>query len=66
MTIFRNTKETVTKIGQITKIKPTRIYCAACQDQLNEVLTVVASEVNKEDKSYFKNYGTSWELANFE
>eukprot|EP00957_Ditylum_brightwellii_P203875 15336620-Ditylum_brightwellii.AAC.1 len=63
--IFRNTKETVTKIGHITKINPTRFYHAACQEQLNEALAVVASEVDKEDKTYFKNYGTSWESANF-
>eukprot|EP00957_Ditylum_brightwellii_P016355 1229736-Ditylum_brightwellii.AAC.1 len=66
MTIFRNTKETVTKIGHITKINPTRIYCVACQEQLNKALAVVTSELVKEDKTYFRNYGTSWELANFE
>eukprot|EP00957_Ditylum_brightwellii_P119720 9134278-Ditylum_brightwellii.AAC.1 len=56
----------VTKIGHITKINPTRIYHMACQEQLNKALAVVASEVDEEDKSYLKNYGTSWELANFE
>eukprot|EP00957_Ditylum_brightwellii_P157539 11990759-Ditylum_brightwellii.AAC.1 len=43
-----------------------RIYCAACQEQLNKALTVVASEVGNEDTIYFKNYGTLWELANFD
>eukprot|EP00957_Ditylum_brightwellii_P146527 11155663-Ditylum_brightwellii.AAC.1 len=43
-----------------------RIYCAACQEQLNEALAVVASEVGNEDKTYLKNYRTSWELANFD
>ena len=66
MTIFRNSKETVMMIGQITKINPTRIYCATCQEQLKEALAVVASEGDKEDKTYLKKYGTSWELANFE
>eukprot|EP00957_Ditylum_brightwellii_P080073 6089842-Ditylum_brightwellii.AAC.1 len=61
MTIFRSTKKTVSKIGYITKINSTRIYHAACQEQLNPVLVVVASEVDKEDKTYFKNYGMSWE-----
>ena len=56
MAIFQNTKETVTKIGCITKINPTRIYHAACQEQLNEVLAVVALEVDNEDTMYFKNY----------
>eukprot|EP00957_Ditylum_brightwellii_P175105 13332226-Ditylum_brightwellii.AAC.1 len=66
MTTFRNTKEAVTKIGHITKINPTRIYRVACQEQLNDALAVIASELNEEDKTYFKNYGRSWELANFE
>eukprot|EP00957_Ditylum_brightwellii_P126207 9621786-Ditylum_brightwellii.AAC.1 len=65
MTILRTTKETVTKIGHITKINPTRIYHAACQEQLNKALAVVVSELDEEDKTYFKNYGTPWELANF-
>eukprot|EP00957_Ditylum_brightwellii_P062210 4721101-Ditylum_brightwellii.AAC.1 len=59
-------KETVTKIGHIMKMNPMQFYHAACQEQLNKVLAIVASEVDKEDKTYFKNYGTSWELANFE
>eukprot|EP00957_Ditylum_brightwellii_P055445 4201043-Ditylum_brightwellii.AAC.2 len=54
------------KIGHIMKINPTRIYHVACQEQVNKVLVVVASEVDEEDKTYFKNYGASWELANFE
>eukprot|EP00957_Ditylum_brightwellii_P199745 15227245-Ditylum_brightwellii.AAC.1 len=66
MAIFRHTKETVTKIRHITKINPTTIYCAACQEQLNKALTVVASEVDKEDAMHFKNYGMPWELANIE
>eukprot|EP00957_Ditylum_brightwellii_P183374 13968299-Ditylum_brightwellii.AAC.1 len=66
VTIFRNTKETVTKIEHITKINPTRIYHAACQEQLSKALAVVALEVDKEDTTYFKNYGMLWELANFD
>eukprot|EP00957_Ditylum_brightwellii_P179459 13670918-Ditylum_brightwellii.AAC.1 len=65
ITIFRSTKETVTKIGHITKINPMKSYCVTCQEQLNKALVVVALEVNKEDTTYFKNYGTLWELANF-
>eukprot|EP00957_Ditylum_brightwellii_P050561 3834183-Ditylum_brightwellii.AAC.1 len=38
---------------------------ASCQEQLNKALAVVASEVDKEDKTYFLNYATMWELANF-
>eukprot|EP00957_Ditylum_brightwellii_P158495 12064451-Ditylum_brightwellii.AAC.1 len=56
----------VTKIGHITKINPMHIYCVVCQEQLNEALAVVTSELDKEDKAYFQNYGTTWELANFE
>eukprot|EP00957_Ditylum_brightwellii_P080303 6107698-Ditylum_brightwellii.AAC.1 len=66
MTIFRNTKETVTKIGHTSKINPMRIYHAACQEQLNKALPVVALEVDKEVTTHFKNYRTSWELANFD
>eukprot|EP00957_Ditylum_brightwellii_P039511 2989151-Ditylum_brightwellii.AAC.2 len=66
MAIFRNAKETVTKIGHITKINPMRIFCTACQEQLNKALAVVASEVDREDTKDFKNYRTSWELANFD
>eukprot|EP00957_Ditylum_brightwellii_P206767 15349880-Ditylum_brightwellii.AAC.1 len=66
MTIFENTKEAVTKIGHITEINPTRIYRVAYQEQLNEALAVVASEVDNEETTYFKGYGTSWELANFD
>eukprot|EP00957_Ditylum_brightwellii_P001185 93266-Ditylum_brightwellii.AAC.1 len=49
MAIFHNTKETVTKIGHITNTNPTKIYKAACQENLNNALSVVASELNKED-----------------
>eukprot|EP00957_Ditylum_brightwellii_P063757 4838015-Ditylum_brightwellii.AAC.1 len=66
MTIFRNSKETVTKIGHIREINLTRIYCVACQEQLNKALAVVASEVDNEDKTYFKNYRALWEIANFD
>eukprot|EP00957_Ditylum_brightwellii_P044615 3382847-Ditylum_brightwellii.AAC.1 len=66
ITIFRNTKETVTKIGHAIKINPMQIYCVAYQEQLNKALALLASEVDKEDKTYFKNYRMSWELANFE
>eukprot|EP00957_Ditylum_brightwellii_P098226 7484310-Ditylum_brightwellii.AAC.1 len=66
MKIFRNTKETVTKTGHTTKKNPRRIYCAACQEQLNKALAVVALEVDKEDAAYFKNYRTLWEPVNFD
>eukprot|EP00957_Ditylum_brightwellii_P109548 8354730-Ditylum_brightwellii.AAC.1 len=45
MTIFCNTKETVTCVDHLTKVKLVRIYCDYCQDQLNEALDVVAAEV---------------------
>eukprot|EP00957_Ditylum_brightwellii_P176742 13462039-Ditylum_brightwellii.AAC.1 len=38
----------------------------AGQEQLNKVLAVVALEVGNKDKTYFYNYGTLWELANFD
>eukprot|EP00957_Ditylum_brightwellii_P120359 9183608-Ditylum_brightwellii.AAC.1 len=57
MTIFRNTKETVTKIGHLTKINPMQIYCTAYQEQLNEALAVVASELDTEENIYFKITG---------
>eukprot|EP00957_Ditylum_brightwellii_P168854 12852425-Ditylum_brightwellii.AAC.1 len=46
-------------------INPTRIYRAACQEHLNEALTTVASELHKEDPLYFSNYGTTWEIADY-
>eukprot|EP00957_Ditylum_brightwellii_P207880 15354938-Ditylum_brightwellii.AAC.1 len=45
MTIFRNTNETVMRIGYLTKINHVCIYHAHCQEQLNKVLIVVAAEV---------------------
>eukprot|EP00957_Ditylum_brightwellii_P049290 3740139-Ditylum_brightwellii.AAC.1 len=65
MIIFWNTKETVTKIGHITKIDLMCIYQAVCQEQLNEALAIVASELDEEDETYFQNYRIAWELANF-
>eukprot|EP00957_Ditylum_brightwellii_P181198 13802205-Ditylum_brightwellii.AAC.2 len=65
MTIFCNTKETVMKIGHLTKIIPTKINRAACQENLNNVLSVVASTLNKEDAEYFAGYGTAWDMANY-
>eukprot|EP00957_Ditylum_brightwellii_P061602 4674490-Ditylum_brightwellii.AAC.1 len=65
MTIFCNMKETVTKIGHLTKINPTKIFRAACQENLNNVLSVVASELNKEDAEYLSGYGTMWDTANY-
>eukprot|EP00957_Ditylum_brightwellii_P128680 9815938-Ditylum_brightwellii.AAC.1 len=65
MTIFWNTKETVTTTGHITKINSKHTYQAACQEQLNKALAVVTSELDEEDKTYFQNYRTTWELANF-
>eukprot|EP00957_Ditylum_brightwellii_P038059 2878958-Ditylum_brightwellii.AAC.1 len=65
MTIFHNTKETVTKIGHLTKINLTKMYRAACQENLNNVLLVVTSELNKEDVEYFAGYGTTWDMENY-
>eukprot|EP00957_Ditylum_brightwellii_P086360 6571788-Ditylum_brightwellii.AAC.1 len=66
MTIFRNTKETITRIGYITMIHPKQIYQAACQEHLNKALTTVALELDKENKNYFADYRTTWELANYD
>eukprot|EP00957_Ditylum_brightwellii_P148338 11293516-Ditylum_brightwellii.AAC.1 len=65
MTIFCNTKETVTKIGHLTKINPTKIHRTACQENLNNALSAVTSELNKEDAEYFADYGTTWDTANY-
>eukprot|EP00957_Ditylum_brightwellii_P162598 12381378-Ditylum_brightwellii.AAC.1 len=63
MTIFCNTKETVMKIGHLTKINLTKIYRTACQENLNNALSVVVSKLNKEDAEYFACYGTMWDMA---
>eukprot|EP00957_Ditylum_brightwellii_P165839 12626261-Ditylum_brightwellii.AAC.1 len=47
-------------------INPTRIYRATCQEHLNEALATVASELHKEDQTYFSNYGTAWETADYD
>eukprot|EP00957_Ditylum_brightwellii_P212074 15366933-Ditylum_brightwellii.AAC.1 len=65
MTIFCNTKETVTRIGYLTMIHPKQIYRAACQEHLNKALAIVASELDKENKNCFSDYGTTWKLANY-
>eukprot|EP00957_Ditylum_brightwellii_P015046 1134834-Ditylum_brightwellii.AAC.1 len=65
MTIFQNTKETVTRIGYLTMIHPKQIYFAACQEYLNKALATVASELDEENKNHFSDYGTTWELANY-
>eukprot|EP00957_Ditylum_brightwellii_P073935 5618137-Ditylum_brightwellii.AAC.1 len=65
MTIFCNTKETVTKISHLTKINPTKIYRAACQENLNDTLSVVTSELNKEDAEYFAGYRTMWDTEKY-
>ena len=57
ITIFWNTKETITKIGHLTMINPTRIYRVACQEHLNEALAMVAFELHKEDPTYFPIMG---------
>eukprot|EP00957_Ditylum_brightwellii_P190361 14491164-Ditylum_brightwellii.AAC.1 len=46
-------------------MNPTKIYRAACQENLNDALSVVASEPNKEDAEYFVGYGTTWDMANY-
>eukprot|EP00957_Ditylum_brightwellii_P013071 987204-Ditylum_brightwellii.AAC.1 len=66
MTIFHNTKETVTKIGHLMMIHPKWIYWAACQEHLNEALATVASELDNEGKTYFLDCGTAWQLANYD
>eukprot|EP00957_Ditylum_brightwellii_P038853 2936692-Ditylum_brightwellii.AAC.1 len=66
MTIFCNTKETVTKIGYLTMIHQKLIYLAACQEHLNKALATVASALDEKDKNYFADYGTTWDLANYD
>eukprot|EP00957_Ditylum_brightwellii_P117780 8985432-Ditylum_brightwellii.AAC.1 len=66
MMIFRNTKETVTRIGYLMIIHPKWIYQAVCQEHLNKALVTVTSELDKENKNYFADYGTTWELANYD
>eukprot|EP00957_Ditylum_brightwellii_P096502 7349571-Ditylum_brightwellii.AAC.1 len=58
MMTFCNTKEMVTRIRYFTMIHPKRIYHAACQERLNKALVTVASELDKENKYYFSDYGT--------
>eukprot|EP00957_Ditylum_brightwellii_P017964 1353231-Ditylum_brightwellii.AAC.1 len=65
MTIFCNTKETMAKIGHLTKINLTKIYRAACQENLNNMLSVLTSELNKEDAEYFAGNGTTWGMENY-
>eukprot|EP00957_Ditylum_brightwellii_P016477 1238323-Ditylum_brightwellii.AAC.1 len=65
MTVFCNTKETVTRIGYLTKINPVRIYCVNCQEQLNKDLDIVAAEVEQEDDAYFQNYSTTMVEMNY-
>ena len=38
----------------------------ACQEHLNEALAKVAPELHKEDPTYFPNYGTTWETADYD
>eukprot|EP00957_Ditylum_brightwellii_P063816 4843019-Ditylum_brightwellii.AAC.1 len=64
MMIFFNTKETVTRIGHLTKINPVQMYRGTCQDQLNEALDIVAAEVEQENNSYFQNYRTTMVKTN--
>jgi hypothetical protein len=65
MTIICNTKEMVTKTVHLTKINQTKIYRVACQEILNDALSVVTSELNKEDVEYFAGYETTWDMANY-
>eukprot|EP00957_Ditylum_brightwellii_P025151 1903223-Ditylum_brightwellii.AAC.1 len=46
-------------------INPTHIYCVACQEYLNKALATVASDLHNKDLSYFANYGTTWETADY-
>eukprot|EP00957_Ditylum_brightwellii_P011462 866332-Ditylum_brightwellii.AAC.1 len=55
----------VTRIGHLTMINPKQIYHAACQEHLNEAIATVASELDEENKNYFSDYGTTWELADY-
>eukprot|EP00957_Ditylum_brightwellii_P201619 15326431-Ditylum_brightwellii.AAC.1 len=65
MTIFCNSKETVTNIGCLTKINPERIYRAKCNEQLNKALTVVSYKVDKADPMYLQHYRTKVKTAQF-
>eukprot|EP00957_Ditylum_brightwellii_P126432 9637826-Ditylum_brightwellii.AAC.1 len=58
-------KETVMRIGHLTKINPVQIYHANCQEQLNEALDITSAEVEQEDNAYFQNYGTTMVEANY-
>eukprot|EP00957_Ditylum_brightwellii_P094867 7224985-Ditylum_brightwellii.AAC.1 len=60
MMVFCNMKEMVTKIGNLTKINPVRIYHANCQEQLNKALDIVAAEVEQEDNAYFRTIVQQW------
>eukprot|EP00957_Ditylum_brightwellii_P077129 5861584-Ditylum_brightwellii.AAC.1 len=46
-------------------INPTCIYKAACQQHLNKALATIASDLHNEDPTYFANYGTTWETADY-
>eukprot|EP00957_Ditylum_brightwellii_P141670 10793401-Ditylum_brightwellii.AAC.1 len=46
-------------------INPTCIYNVAYQEHLNEALATVASELHKEDLTYFPNYRTTWKTADY-
>eukprot|EP00957_Ditylum_brightwellii_P021052 1586391-Ditylum_brightwellii.AAC.1 len=62
---YETMEEMATRIGYLMIIHPKRIYCAACQEHLNKALARVTSELDEENKDYFSDYGTMWELANY-
>eukprot|EP00957_Ditylum_brightwellii_P130615 9964283-Ditylum_brightwellii.AAC.1 len=65
MMIFCNTKETIMRIGHLTKTNPVQIYHDNCQEQWNNVLDIVVVEVEQEDNAQFHNYGTTMVEANY-
>eukprot|EP00957_Ditylum_brightwellii_P143676 10946000-Ditylum_brightwellii.AAC.1 len=62
---YHNSNGTITSIGHITEIHPTKHDRNTCQKKFNEVLDIMAYEVTEEDKPHFAKFGASIKQAKF-
>eukprot|EP00957_Ditylum_brightwellii_P211963 15366814-Ditylum_brightwellii.AAC.2 len=65
LSIFRNIKETVLRIGELTMVNPEKIHRIPYQEYLNTVLNDIAEEKDRDDPAYFSTYGTTLNDAKY-
>eukprot|EP00957_Ditylum_brightwellii_P009049 683800-Ditylum_brightwellii.AAC.1 len=65
-TIFKSLKDNAVCISHLTHLNPICIDCAQYQDDINELMEVLADEKEQKDEKIYGKHNTTKEFAKFQ